>query len=206
MFYNLLDFPEGQPAFNRELLLREIINTYEPDIFMVCELQSQEGADEILDVSLNDGEVFYVAPPFVDNQSGGADLQQLVFYRSDKFELVDTDIITTNIRDINRYVLQLNTTNGDVDPVLLDLYVTHLKASQGGENELLRLDMVTEFTDTLGDLDPNSFVIFAGDIHAGTELVALTDSFPRGSVFAEGEFEDGGEFAVRLLRGEWRNA
>ena len=47
---------------------------------------------------------------------------------------------------------------------------------------------------------------FETTIHAGTELVALTDSFPRGSVFAEGEFEDGGEFAVRLLRGEWRNA
>ncbi len=168
MFYNLLNYPEGQASWNRELLLREIINTYEPDILMVCELMSQEGADEILEVSLNDGEVFYVAPPFVDNQSGGADLQQLVFYRNDTFELLQTDIITTNIRDINRYELQLNTANGDVDPVVLDLYVTHLKASQGGENELLRLEMVQEFTDTLGDLDPNSFVIFAGDLNVYT--------------------------------------
>ncbi|MDC8004619.1 T9SS type A sorting domain-containing protein [Aureisphaera galaxeae] len=168
MFYNLLEFPEGQAAWNRELLLREIINTYEPDILMVCELQSQEGADEILEVSLNDGEVVYTAPPFVDNQSGGADLQQLVFYREDKFQLLQTDIIVTNVRDINRYELQLNTANGDVDPVVLDLYVSHLKASQGGENELLRLGMVTDFTDTLGDLDPNSYVIFAGDLNLYT--------------------------------------
>ncbi len=168
MFYNLLEFPEGQPAFNRELLLREIINTYEPDIFMVCELQSQEGADEILEVSLNDTQVVYTAPPFEANQSGGANLQQLVFYRNDKFELLETDIIHTTVRDINRYVLQLNTVNGDVDPVVLDLYVSHLKSSQGGQNETLRLEMVTAFTDTLGDLDPNSFILFAGDLNLYT--------------------------------------
>ena len=99
MFYNLLQYPEAQPAYNRELLLREIINTYEPDIFMVCELQSQEGADEILEVSLNDTQVVYTAPAFVANQSGGADLQQLVFYRNDKFTLEETDIITTSVRE-----------------------------------------------------------------------------------------------------------
>ncbi|GAB5400263.1 MAG: hypothetical protein Aureis2KO_18480 [Aureisphaera sp.] len=168
MFYNLLEYPEAQPAYNRQLLLREIINTYEPDILMVCELQSQEGADEILDVSLNDGDVVYTAPPFVDNQSGEADLQQLVFYRTDKFQLLQTDIIVTDVRDINRYELQLNTANGDIDPVILDLYVCHLKASQGGENETLRFEMVTEFTDTMGDLDPNSYVLFAGDLNLYT--------------------------------------
>ncbi len=168
MFYNLLQYPEAQPAYNRELLLREIINTYEPDIFMVCELQSQEGADEILEVSLNDTQVVYTAPAFIANQSGGADLQQLVFFRNDKFTLEETDIITTSVRDINRYLLQLNTANGDTDPVLIDLYVSHLKSSQGGANETLRFEMVTEFTNTLGDLDPNSFVLFAGDLNIYT--------------------------------------
>lgn len=168
MFYNLLQYPEAQPVYNRELLLREIINTYEPDIFMVCELQSQEGADEILEVSLNDTQVVYTSPAFVPNQSGGADLQQLVFFRNDKFTLEETDIITTSVRDINRYLLQLNTANGDTDPVLIDLYVSHLKSSQGGANETLRFEMVTEFTNTLGDLDPNSFVLFAGDLNIYT--------------------------------------
>ncbi|MCH9659795.1 MAG: T9SS type A sorting domain-containing protein [Bacteroidetes bacterium] len=168
MFYNLLMYPEAQQAYNRELLLREIINTYEPDIFMVCELQSQEGADEILEVSLNDNELIYEAPPFIANQSSGADLQQLVFYRKDKFTLAQTDIITTNIRDINRYQLQLNTVNGDTDPLLIDLYVSHLKSSQGGENVTKRFEMVTEFTNYLETIDPNSFVIFAGDLNLYT--------------------------------------
>ena len=47
MFYNLLEFPSAQPS-NREQILMEILDNYEPDIFMVCELESEYGADLIL--------------------------------------------------------------------------------------------------------------------------------------------------------------
>ncbi|NND63588.1 MAG: hypothetical protein HKN48_10410 [Flavobacteriaceae bacterium] len=168
MFYNILQFPEAQQGDNRELILRDIIEAYQPDIFMVCELQSAVGATEILDNSLNVNGNQYSAVPFVSNQSGSGDLQQLLFYRSNMFTLENTDIITTFVRDINRYVLKLNTANGQSDPVLLDIYVTHLKSSQGGDNVALRLDMVNEFTSTLPDLDPNSYIIFAGDLNIYT--------------------------------------
>lgn len=185
MFYNILMFPEEQQSFNRDLILREIINTYEPDIFMVCELQNQEGVDIILDVSLNDTDNLYAAPLYVSNTSSGSDLQQLVFYRQDKFTVEETDIIQTNTRDINRYVLKLNTVNGDTNPVLIDLYVSHLKSSQGGSNVTERLDMVTRFTNTLPTLDPDSNIIFAGDLNVYTstepgyiELLDNTNAIP----------------------------
>ncbi len=168
MFYNLLQYPEAQSGDHRALILKDIIAEYQPDIFMVCELQSAAGRNEILAKSLNVDGNHYIGLPFEANQSGSGDLQQLLFYRSNMFTLIETDIITTFVRDINRYVLQLNTANGDIDPVVLDIYVSHLKSSQGGDNVALRLDMVNEFTATLDDLDPNSFIIFSGDLNLYT--------------------------------------
>lgn len=165
MFYNLLQFPEEQQSFNRAEILRDILNIYDPDVFMVCELNSAQGAETILDISLNDEGSDFTALPFVFNQSGSGDLQQLLFYRSNMFTLEDSGIITTSVRDINRYVLRLNTVNGDTNPILLHFYVTHLKSSQGGANVNLRLDMVNEFVATLGNLDPDSYVFFAGDLN-----------------------------------------
>lgn len=168
MFYNLLEFPSALPT-DRPEILRDIINIYEPDIFMVCELQSENGAETILNTSLNDEGIMYSRAPFVYNQSGSnTSLQQLVFFRNDKFSLESSEIITTYIRDINRYVLKLNTIDQDVDPVFIDLYVTHLKSSQGTDNQNIRLDMVTEFTDFIETIDPNSNVIFAGDFNVYT--------------------------------------
>lgn len=164
MFYNLLEYPSAS-SVNRDETLQNIIDTYEPDIFMVCELESQQGADLILNVSLNDEGSNYTAFPFMQNTSGDSDLQQLLFYRSNMFTVESSEIIPTNVRDINRYQLKLNTADGATDPVFLDFYVSHLKSSQGSSNEAQRLDMVTEFTNTLPNLDPNSFVFFAGDLN-----------------------------------------
>lgn len=164
MFYNLLEFPSASPG-NRDVILRNIMEEYQPDIFMVCELESEQGANDILNTSLTYSSFPYGRAAFQPNTSSGADIQQLIFYRSDKFSLEGSEIIQTTVRDINRYNLQLSTANGNSDPLLLNIYVSHLKASQGSSNENLRLSMVNEFTSTLNTLDPNSFVIFAGDLN-----------------------------------------
>ncbi|MFK5981626.1 MAG: T9SS type A sorting domain-containing protein [Flavobacteriaceae bacterium] len=167
MFYNLLEFPEASPG-GRPEILKNILAEFQPDIFMVCELQSEEGADDILDITLNSESTTYSRANFVDNQSGSADLQQLIFYKTNKFSLESSEIITTTVRDINKYVLKLNTVDQDVDPIIINIFVTHLKSSQGTANKELRLQMVTELTSHLETLDPNSFVIFAGDFNLYT--------------------------------------
>lgn len=167
MFYNLLDFPEALPA-NRSTILKDILNEYDPDIFMVCELQTVEGANALLNVSLNDEGFNYLNAPFVENQSGLSELQQLIFFKKKKFSLVSSEIIRTFVRDINRYTLQAKTTDEETNPLKIEIFVTHLKASTGNQNEIKRLQMVQEFTEKLETLDPNSFVIFAGDLNLYT--------------------------------------
>lgn len=167
MFYNLLEFPEASPG-GRSEILRNIFSEYEPDIFMICELQSEAGADEILNISLNYDTNMYSRADFVDNQSGEADLQQLIYFKTNKFSLESSEVLITPVRDINKYVLKLNTVDQETDPVIINVYVTHLKSSQGTANQNLRLDMVNEFTSDLEQLDPNALVIFAGDFNIYT--------------------------------------
>jgi len=163
-FYNILNYPSAPPA-NRADLLGEILDEIEPDILMICELESGSGGQQILDFSLNRGTGRYEAATYQSNTSGGGDLQQFIYWRKNKFNLVLTDIIQTAVRDINRYRLQLITTESDTDPQFIEVFVAHLKASTGQANELLRLAMVEDFTAYLSNLDPNDTVIFAGDLN-----------------------------------------
>lgn len=174
MFYNVLWFPELNP--NRIDLLQEVLQDYEPDIFMVCELQSQEGADAILNIGLNgDGNSNFSAAPYFENQSGGGNLQQALFYRNDMFVLENTEIINTPVRDINKYTLLLNTANQDTNPIRIYAYVTHLKSSQGLANQQLRLSMVEAFVNDTQQLEEDAYVLFAGDfnIYTSTEPAYL---------------------------------
>ena len=166
MFYNLLDFPEAPPA-NRELILRDIIDEVQPDVFMVAELQDQNGADLILNQALNDDNSDFVSAPFVLDTSGnGGSIQQLLFYNTKKFSLELTDIIQTSLRDINRYQLKALTSQSQTNPILIDFFVAHFKASQGSFNEQIRFDMALDFTNYINtNLDTDDNVIFAGDFN-----------------------------------------
>lgn len=167
MVYNLLEFPSAFPP-NREEILRDIIDEYEPDIFMVCELENETGANLILNTSLNDEGNNYTMAPFEPSQSGDPDHQQLVFYRKGMFTLEASEVLPTPVRDINHYTLKLSTADQQTDPVLFEVFVTHLKSSTGTANKQLRLEMVQQFTNRLETLDPNSFVLFAGDFNLYT--------------------------------------
>lgn len=169
MFYNLLDFPEAYPP-DRPEILAEIIDEINPDIFMVCELQSEEGADIILESSLNTNGEKYARAPFIPSKSGALEHQQLVFYRKKMFTLEEIEAIETEVRDINYYQLKLLTSDQSTDPVLIDIFITHLKSSPGNANEQLRLEMVQLLTSRLETMDPNSFVIFSGDLNFYTSL------------------------------------
>ncbi len=162
MFYNLLEFPISSPG-GRDVILKNILNEFDPDIFMVCELQNETGADMILNTSLNDEGNDFERADFVLNQSSSSNLQQLIFYRSSMFSLESQEVITTPVRDINKYILKFNTTDQQTDPVYLYIYVTHLKSSQGTDNQNLRLQMINRFVEDLETIPSNSYVVFGGD-------------------------------------------
>ncbi|WP_299437068.1 T9SS type A sorting domain-containing protein [uncultured Aquimarina sp.] len=165
MFYNVLNYPTAPPD-NREEILETIIDSYEPDIFMICELETEAGGDEILNNSLNDDNNNYSSAPFLFNFSNSdVELHQLLYYNNQKFTLVQSQRLINALRDINWYTLELISDNQVNNPIRIEIFITHLKASRGADNEDKRFDMVKVFTDNLVNLDENAYVIFAGDLN-----------------------------------------
>ena len=99
-YYNLLNFPSSQQ--DRVDTLKKILDYIQPDIFVVNELTSFNGAALIKNNILNSG-------PSNDFQSAlffdGPDTDNLLFYNQNKFELYSQQQIPTQLRDISEYVL-----------------------------------------------------------------------------------------------------
>lgn len=170
MFYNLLNFPEL--SLDRLDELEVIITDYQPDLFMVCELNDAFGAGLILNrlqmINPNYAQATYFNNTSDDTGNDLNLLQNLIYYDSTKFILEGQDIIPTTLRDFNRYTLKLNTVNQATNPIILEVFVSHLKAGNSPEDELRRFLMVEELTSYLSTIDPNSKVIFAGDLNLYT--------------------------------------
>jgi len=170
MSYNLLDFPEAIPN-PRENYLKNILDNIQPDVLMVCELETEAGADLILNTSLATTDNRYARANFVINRSGSSpgNLQQLVFYNTQKLELTGQSEVITSLRDINHYNFTLKTTNMSSNPIYLDVFVAHLKSSTGTTNENRRLDMVLDFTSSLTSIPSNHYVVIGGDFNLYTD-------------------------------------
>lgn len=167
MFYNVFHFPSSVPA-NREYLLRDILDQYQPDLFMICELETKDGADLILNTSLaNQQDVFDRAEFHYNTSSGSSEfIQNMVFYNTRKLTLLNQEIHQTTYRDIDQYSFKLNTEESAADPIFLEVFVTHLKSSTGTANQQIRLAMVEVFTQALENItNPNTYVLFAGDFN-----------------------------------------
>jgi endonuclease/exonuclease/phosphatase family metal-dependent hydrolase len=168
MFYNLLHYPSAPPT-NRDDILKNILNGYAPDLFLVCELEDQNGANSVLDVSLSEINKNYAKTVYTTNQSSGNSfLSQLIYYNTDYFVLDNEVLINTDYRDINHYTFIIKTADYLTNPTYLEVFVTHLKALQGNSNEQLRLQAINQFIAALNNLDPNSFVLFGGDFNVYT--------------------------------------
>ncbi len=183
MSYNLLNFPAAGAA-NREDTLRKIIQYNQPDVLMVCELQSSSGADLILNDALNVfGTTKYQQANFQSNQSTPSNsLQGMLFYNSEKLTLYSQDVILTNLRDINEYVLYYNSPTLALhnDTVFIDFYVAHLKATNGSAEATDRWQQVKAFKDYIDTKPADRNRIFAGDFNvynsSEPSYTALVDS------------------------------
>lgn len=170
MFYNLLNFPLQSIPDNRLDYLGVILNNYQPDIFMVCELNNETGANSILNKMQQEINPNYAMANFELNTSDDVlgnqnDLQNLLYFDSTKFSLQSQTIITTIYRDFNHYKLKLNTTDQDINPLYLEVIVGHLKASDGVDNQALRLQMVNDLENYLNTLPQDSHILLSGDLN-----------------------------------------
>ncbi|WP_092208388.1 endonuclease/exonuclease/phosphatase family protein [Bizionia echini] len=173
MFYNVLNFPLENAVPNRLAYLEVILNDYQPDIFMVCELNNAFGANSILQMIQDRVNSNFEMATFQLNTSDDTignqnDLQNLIYFNSSKFILESQTIVPTIFRDFNHYRLKLNTVNQASNPIYLNAIVCHLKASSGTENQAYRLQMVNDLTSYLSTLPANSNVLLAGDFNVYT--------------------------------------
>lgn len=170
MFYNVYRFPSANPT-QREVLLSSILRENHPDMLLICELESEDGADRILNHSFTNSQDQYGRAAFVFNQSAVDDtLQQMLYYNKRKFTLIDQQVYPTYIRDINRYTLLLNTTDVATDSVIFEVFVTHLKSSTGTANVNARFAMLDTMVNVLATIPTDRHVILGGDMNFYTSF------------------------------------
>ena len=165
MMYNILNYSNSEVSRNKTPFLSTIIEEVRPDLFMVCELVDEIASNYLFEnVIIPYNENFQKAP-FEENQSGNSDLQQMVYYNTKKLILEETRVITADTRDINKYTFKINTENASTNPILLEVFVTHLKASSGYSNRQRRLNSIQSFVSFTNNIASDSHVLFAGDFN-----------------------------------------
>jgi endonuclease/exonuclease/phosphatase family metal-dependent hydrolase len=172
MSYNLLNFPQGSMT-NRVDTLKKIVDYYEPDLFLVQELKSESGLTLATDACNEMLDNEYTHGTFLPQQSNPGTswpLQQNLVYNTEMFTLKSQDFVQTFVRDINEFVLYLNDENLDngADTTFINVYVAHLKSSQGNDNEESRASMAQYFVDHLNSLPSNTHVLLGGDFNLYT--------------------------------------
>ncbi|MBF8150812.1 hypothetical protein ITJ86_12945 [Winogradskyella sp. F6397] len=177
MFYNLLNYPLEDAVPNRLTDLSYILSDYEPDLFLVCELNNITGAIDVLNTTKSAIDTNFEMATYVSNTSDDSygdqnDLQNLLYYNSTKFSLEEEIIVPTYLRDFNVYRLRLNTTNHNTNPTDIYVVVCHLKASSGTANAQKRAEMVLDLENYLDTLPSDSKVILGGDLNVYTATEA----------------------------------
>ncbi|WP_019038633.1 T9SS type A sorting domain-containing protein [Psychroflexus tropicus] len=198
MFYNLLNFSSAPPS-NRLELLNSILDSYEPDLLMVCEVESQQDGIDILNESFSYSTAPIAQAPFLFNTSGASLIHQLVYYDTNKLILDYTDQIETNVRSINHYSFFINTQSKPK----LEVFVAHFKASRGEINEEERLFEAQQFIQYIQNYPSDSNILLAGDFNMysadepgyqtllnGTENLALVDP-----IQTSGDWNNNSDFA-----------
>ena len=176
MAYNLLNYPDGRDdcdsntvVLSRWDTLQKIVQYWKPDILMVCELQTENGANLILSDALNqNGVIHYSAANFVPNQSTiVTTLNNMFYYNSNKVTMLAQDEILTTTRDINKYTILINDPNlaSTGDSTFIDFYMAHLKAGNGSSDSIRRSTDVTIFKAQIDGEINNRNRVFGGDLN-----------------------------------------
>ena len=165
MMYNVLNYSDSEVSQNKTPFLSTILNEVNPDLLMVCEVVDEIGSDYLFENAIIPFNEDFEKAPFEENQSGSYSLQQMVYYNSNKLILEESRVITADTRDINQYTFKINTENAENNPVRMEVFVTHLKASTGTSNRQRRLNSIQSFVSYTNNIADDSYVLFAGDLN-----------------------------------------
>ena len=165
MMYNILNYSDSEVSQNKTPFLSTILNEVSPDLLMVCEVVDEIGSDYLFENAIIPFNEDFEKAPFEENQSGSYSLQQMVYYNSNKLIFEESRVITADTRDINQYTFKINTENAEINPIRMEVFVTHLKASTGSSNRQRRLNSIQSFVSYTNTIASDSYVLFAGDFN-----------------------------------------
>jgi hypothetical protein len=172
--YNLLNFPNGRNDCgsntvvpNRADTLRKILQYVKPDIFVACEIQTEAGADSVLTRSLNVFGANNYAAATYDLQNTNANLNNQLYYNTDKLTLHAQYVIQTSPRNIDHYVLYVNDPTLDqfFDTTFVEVYMCHLKAGSGSADQATRAAQTAILRDYIATRPPDRNHFVCGDLN-----------------------------------------
>ncbi|MGV6862431.1 MAG: T9SS type A sorting domain-containing protein [Putridiphycobacter sp.] len=197
MYYNLLNYPDVSPQ--RSDTLKTILHYDLPDVLVVNELETNTGANLILNNSLNqNGVSYYQKAAFFD----GPDTDNGLFYNTNKLTLHSQQQITTVLRDISEYVMYYNDPNlgSETDTIFFYFYSVHLKA--GTTEQAQRNVEITSLKNYLNTNNIAENIFIGGDFnfYDNTESGYLTilNSFNadmQDPINADGSWHNNGSYA-----------
>jgi len=170
MSYNVLNFPIGDTP-DRDDTLGVLIDYVEPDLLLLQELKTNGGLQSVVDQCNAMLDDVYESGTWVlqiSNPAGTWKLQQNLVFNTAKFSLAEQNTIVTPIRDINEFKLLILDEDAQTTPNYLYVFVTHLKSSQGAENEVSRNESAMVFADYLAELPSDAMVLLGGDFNLYT--------------------------------------
>ena len=199
MTYNVLNYQGSISGDSeKEIALRMIIDSADPDLIVVEELNNTTGYNRFLSHILNHSqEGIYSGADFTDQSSANADIA--LYYKPDVFSFVSTSVInTTNNwgnRDVIEFVMKHIESNEEIR-----LYGLHLKAGTDGDDETEREQEATALRNYLNTLNPTEHFFVLGDFN-------FYDSNEGGfQVLTESQEDNDGQVFDPINRiGNWHN-
>jgi endonuclease/exonuclease/phosphatase family metal-dependent hydrolase len=186
--YNLLNYPYMQVVPHRADSLRIIMEHLRPDVLAVQELNTEAGADSILQRALNiwAGDS-YIRAAFMPNTSG-ATQHNMLYYNQHKLGLKQQQQITATLRNISAYTLYVRDASMP-DTLFFDVYVLHLKAGNTPADRAARHAELHALRQWLRVQPGSSYRILMGDFNMYTSqepayaLITHPDSMPEAANF-----------------------
>jgi len=199
MTYNVLNYQGSVSGDSeKEIALRMIIGSTDPDLVVVEEINNTTGYNRFLShiLNYNQGGI-YSGADFTDQST--ADVDIALYYKPGVFSFISTSVInTTNNwghRDVIEFVMKYIETNDEIR-----LYGLHLKAGTGSSDESEREQEATELRNYLNTLNANTHFFVLGDFN-------FYDSNEGGfQVLTESQEDNDGQVFDPINRiGNWHN-
>lgn len=198
MYQNVLNFPGTTP--DRADSLRNIISYVQPDVYVICELETAAGADLILNNAFNVyGKTNYQRANFED----GPYTDNMLFYNTDKLGLVSQLQLGTVLRDISVYKMYYKAPNLSAisDTIYFYFFGCHLKAGSADyQQRNLEIQQAKYYLNSIENKVENVFIGGDMNVYSAYESAVLTlkntGSVPLfDPINVEGNWSGNGSFA-----------